>query len=263
MNTEFLTSKEKISDIAPDELLNLCSYIQELFLHACDKNSLQELEQLLSDHQHLLFAVQSAMMQTEKSADNINIIVFHLGVLTELLTLTEKLYASKKAAKFLSRPHTVYKDQIAEILYQNGAIMHKTLAEKLNITPNNLSNIIRRLKAEEVPLIEETIVGKYKYYTLNRTGRNYVKMRLSECQPPMIKFTQQPTTSKEPKALFKKQQLNLDYDFKQHKKHWKMLSPQFYTLVSCNNNTQSRELSARYKQMEKESRKEVPLKAVQ
>ncbi len=185
MNTSFLTDKTDINTISLHELSDFRSSTQNLFLHACHRDDLAELEQLSSSYQNLLFMIQSIMEHTETQLGDLSNIIFELGALTELLTLSEKLHEAKKISRAASRPQTAYKDQIVEILYQSGPLMHKSLAEKLGITPNNLSNVIRRLKVEETPLIEETAVGKYKYYTLNSTGRQYIKEKLDK-QAPLI-----------------------------------------------------------------------------
>lgn len=265
MNADFLTNKEAPGDIALDDLIDLCDFYQKQLLHACSKNSLDELGQLLSDYRYLLFTIQAIMSHAEKQMGNLGDIIFQLGVLTAQLVFTEKLHASQKSAKALTRPHTIYKDQIIEILYQNGPTMHKTLAEKLNIAPNNLSNIIRRLKSEEVPLIEETLVGKYKYYTLNRTGRIYVKEKLEQELPSIVQlssYTVSGTTSfqdifiKMGKDIFRQ---NLEQDIREYSETG------FFqiSLPACDSyNNSFKEFTIKYKQLEKEIQKQSTLSSV-
>lgn len=189
MEEKNLANKTTIDKATLDEWLKLRDQIQDYLIQTVAKDKINELDQLSSKYQYVLFMIQDIMEQAQHQwGDSINII-FELGVLNELLVLSGKLYTAKKTANALNRPRTAYKDQILEILYNNGPLLHKTLAEKLKITPSNLSNVIRRLNNEEIPLIEETAIGKYKYYTLSRAGRAYIKDKSTQDLPLIMQIS--------------------------------------------------------------------------
>lgn len=250
MDEKFLANRYQLEKIPLDDLLDLRDLIQNQIIHAIIKDNLNELDQISSKYQYLLFLTQDIMEHAEQQLGNLSNIIFELGVLNELLILSNKIYTSKKLAKALARPRTAYKDQILEILYKEGPLLHKALAEKLKITPSNLSNVIRRLNNEEVPLIEETLAGKYKYYTLNRSGRNYIKEKAKQEIPFIVRITQQPTSkSREFINAFQKSSSNLNLDLKrqiksyQEKQSLQTTSPERFSYDDF-----SRGLSTRYKQ---------------
>ncbi len=104
--------------------------------------------------------------------------IFELGAFWEALEQCEKeqeeLQKQQKSDADHFEEQTVYKDQILKILWEKEPVLHKELAEELQISSNNLSNVMRRMKNAAIPLIEENAVGKNKFYQLNREGRHYV-----------------------------------------------------------------------------------------
>lgn len=253
MEEKNLTDKTNINEIPLDELLDLRDLIQNQIIQAVTKDNLNELDQISSKYQYLLFMIQSTMEQAEHQLGELTNLIFELGVLNELLVLSSKLYTSKKLAKALSRPRTAYKDQILEILYENGPLLHKALAERLKITPSNLSNVIRRLNNEEVILIEETLIGKYKYYALSRAGRDYIKEKAKQEIPFIVQISPNPLLKPKELVQVSLQSSNYwiqrNYNFeKQIKNHQKKQLPQTYLQEKSSYNEFARDLSSRYRQ---------------
>ena len=53
-------------------------------------------------------------------------------------------------------------------------ILHRDLAAELQMSVSNLSNVMKRMRNMATPLVEENVVGRNKFYQLNRDGRRYI-----------------------------------------------------------------------------------------
>lgn len=68
-----------------------------------------------------------------------------------------------------------YKDSVLFEIYQSDRILHSVLANRINVSPSGLNAIIKRLNdiSEKPIYIEKS--GKFTYYSLSLTGKEYVE----------------------------------------------------------------------------------------
>lgn len=157
-----------------------------LVVNQIRKPDLTDLKKGLEQKEEFEYALQdymSLLLETveEKIAQEIET-VFKLGTLFDVWEQCEHCYdeLNKKQQMDIDtvEEQTVYKDQILKILWEKAPILHRDLAEELQISPSNLSNVMKRMKNASLPLVDENIIGKNKFYQLNLEGRQYVKEKM-------------------------------------------------------------------------------------
>lgn len=68
---------------------------------------------------------------------------------------------------------TKYCEPILKLLYQEGELYHGDLADKLDVSPSGLHNVIKKIMETNPPLIIVNQIGKYKIYTLPEYVKEY------------------------------------------------------------------------------------------
>lgn len=78
-------------------------------------------------------------------------------------------YSEAEYAALLSK--SKYSMKIAEILCEKETLKHEELRNALNIKPNNLSNVIRKIEPFDILFIRK--IGKNVYYSLSPKGYEF------------------------------------------------------------------------------------------
>lgn len=106
---------------------------------------------------------------------------------------------------------------ILKAIYETPNIQHKTLSEKLNKTPNNLSNMIEKINKMDFKLIRTEQSGTKKRYSLTAIATQYVEHELlSETQfsktsePIHSKFTETLITKGKKTAILLKEKCDTE-----------------------------------------------------
>lgn len=74
---------------------------------------------------------------------------------------------------------------VLKVIYDTPGIQQKTLSEKLNKKPNTLSNLIRKIKASKITLLQTDKRGTQHYYSLTDIAKRIVEQDLlKDTQPP-------------------------------------------------------------------------------
>lgn len=67
---------------------------------------------------------------------------------------------------------------ILKTIYDEPGIQHKLLAEKLKKSPNNLSNMLKKIKDTEIQLISISVKGTKKHYYLTTIAKQFLEQEL-------------------------------------------------------------------------------------
>lgn len=179
MNNE-ITNREYLN---VDWIVNKREKLGDALIEQIRTPDLASLKKELKEKEEFEQMVQSFMESLQPVVQEVADQIFELGALSDLLKQCEKLcdvlQKEQKSEADRFEEQTVYKDQILKILWEKEPILHKDLAEELQISTSNLSNVMKRMKNAAVPLLEENAVGKNKFYMLNREGRRYMLENMS------------------------------------------------------------------------------------
>lgn len=152
--------------------------VYEIFKTGDLTGNIQRLEFITHEMKELPFLLDAIMEKKERELGEQAKLIFEMGSIGGLLELCERIQRNAKTMSEAGTAKTIYRDQILQILFEEGIILHKRLAELLEVSPSNLSNIIKRLLESDCSLIDVQQVGKYKYYMLTPMGSQYVRSHL-------------------------------------------------------------------------------------
>ena len=69
---------------------------------------------------------------------------------------------------------TQYKDELLYILKKRGTLLHKDLASELEVSPSELTAIIKKMNSSSVKLINVEEISKFKLYSLTPIAYQYI-----------------------------------------------------------------------------------------
>lgn len=71
-----------------------------------------------------------------------------------------------------------YKNQTLMEVYGTGNILHVTLANRLGVSASGLNATLKKLNDADPKPLQEVRAGKFKFYSLTETGKNYVETEI-------------------------------------------------------------------------------------
>ncbi len=133
-----------------------------------------ELESELVKTEKLLQAVRTTL---ETEEENIS---FQIGRLAGINMVFKQMYfdnAQVTEARALC-PDTKYADILIDTLADVPFMQHKQLADKLDISSSQLTQIMAKLDKSSFKFINSSKNGKFKYYSLSEIGKKYYKKQI-------------------------------------------------------------------------------------
>lgn len=176
MRKEYEITRSEYLNI--DWVENKRDEISHILLEQVGKSDLASLKKSLEQKEQFDQMLQAFMESLEPAMEELANQIFELGTLFDVWEQCEAVYNMLLKLQKLEaesfEDQTRYKDRILKILWEKEPILHRDLAAELQMSVSNLSNVMKRMRNMATPLVEENVVGRNKFYQLNRDGRRYI-----------------------------------------------------------------------------------------
>ena len=176
MRKEYEITRSEYLNI--DWVANKREEVNRILVEQVSKSDLASMKKVLEQKEQFDQVLQVFMESLEPAMEELANKIFELGTLFEALEQCEEVYnvllKLQKLEAESFEDQTQYKDRILKILWEKEPILHRDLAAELQMSVSNLSNVMKRMRNMATPLVEENVVGRNKFYQLNRDGRRYI-----------------------------------------------------------------------------------------